>query len=58
LHHLGRSRLTGAGLSEGGHCRRVTKQDLLDPQKITRPRDWGTKLAAGIAPSRAQGTRS
>jgi hypothetical protein len=27
----------------------VTKQDLLDPQETTRARDWGTKLAAGIA---------
>ena len=35
----------------------VTKQDLLDPQETTRAR-LGTKLAAGIAPSRAQGTRS
>jgi hypothetical protein len=29
----------------------VTKQDLLDPQETTRARDWGAKLAAGIAPS-------
>ncbi len=29
----------------------VTKQDLLEPQETTRARDWGTKLAAGIAPS-------
>jgi hypothetical protein len=36
----------------------VTKQDLLDPQEITRARNWGTKLAAGIARGRAQGTRS
>jgi hypothetical protein len=35
----------------------VTKQDLLDPQETTRAR-LGTKLAAGIAPSRSQGTRS
>lgn len=36
----------------------VTKQDRLDPQETTRAREWGTKLAASIAPSRAQGTRS
>jgi hypothetical protein len=36
----------------------VTKQDLLEPQETTRARDWGTRLAAGIAPSRAPGTRS
>jgi hypothetical protein len=29
----------------------VTKQDLLEPQETTRARDWGTRLAAGIAPS-------
>ena len=29
----------------------VTKQDRLDPEETTRARDWGTKLAAGIAPS-------
>jgi hypothetical protein len=28
----------------------VTKQDLLDPHETTRARDWGTRLAAGIAP--------
>jgi hypothetical protein len=33
----------------------VTKQDLLEPQETTRARDWGTKLAAGIAPSWAPG---
>ena len=35
----------------------VTKQDRLAPQETTRARDWGAKLA-GVAPSRAQGTRS
>ena len=34
----------------------VTKQDRLDPPEATRARDWGSKLAAGIAPSRVQGT--
>ena len=29
----------------------VTKQDLLEPQETTRARDWGARLAAGIAPS-------
>jgi len=29
----------------------VTKQDRLDPHETTRARDWGTKLAAAIAPS-------
>jgi hypothetical protein len=29
----------------------VTKQDRLEPQETTRARDWGLKLAAGIAPS-------
>ena len=29
----------------------VTKQDRLEPQETTRAREWGTKLAAGIAPS-------
>jgi hypothetical protein len=36
----------------------VTKQDRLDPQETTRAHDWGTRLAAGIAPSRAQDTRT
>jgi hypothetical protein len=36
----------------------VTKQDRLEPQEITRAREWGATLAAGIAPSRAQATRS
>jgi hypothetical protein len=36
----------------------VTKQDRLEPHEITRAREWGTKLAASIAPSPAQGTRS
>ncbi len=35
----------------------VTKQDRLDPQETTRAREWGTKLAAVIGPSRAQGIR-
>ncbi|MGE5292295.1 MAG: flavodoxin family protein [Micromonosporaceae bacterium] len=29
----------------------VTKQERLEPQETTRARDWGTKLAAGTAPS-------
>jgi hypothetical protein len=29
----------------------VTKRDRLEPQETTRAREWGTKLAAGIAPS-------
>jgi len=36
----------------------VTKQDRLEPHETTRAREWGTKLAASIAPSPAQGTRS
>ena len=36
----------------------VTKQDRLEPQETARAREWGTKLAAGIAPSSARGTRS
>jgi hypothetical protein len=36
----------------------VTKQDRLEPDETTRAREWGTKLAASIAPSPAQGTRS
>jgi hypothetical protein len=28
----------------------VTRQDRLDPDEITRARDWAAKLAAGIAP--------
>jgi hypothetical protein len=28
----------------------VTKQDRLEPQETARARDWGTRLAAGIAP--------
>ena len=34
----------------------VTKQDRLEPQETTRARGWGTKLAASIGPSQAQGT--
>ena len=33
----------------------VTKQDRLKPQETARAREWGTKLAAGIAPSLARG---
>ena len=33
----------------------VTKQDLLEPQETTRARDWGAKLAAGIASNSARG---
>ena len=29
----------------------VTKQDRLEPQETARAREWGTKLAGGIAPS-------
>jgi hypothetical protein len=36
----------------------VTKQDRLDPHETTRAREWGTKLTASSAPSRAQGTRN
>ena len=36
----------------------VTKQDRLEPHETTRAREWGTKLAASIAPSPAPGTRS
>jgi hypothetical protein len=36
----------------------VTRQDRLEPQEAARSREWAAKLAAGIAPSLAQGTRS
>jgi hypothetical protein len=36
----------------------VTKQDRLEPHETSRAREWGTKLAARIAPSPAQDTRS
>ena len=36
----------------------VTKQDRLEPHETTRAREWGTSLAASIAPSTAQHTRS
>jgi hypothetical protein len=36
----------------------VTKQDRLDPQETTRARDWGTRLAAAIAPKPAPGAQS
>ena len=36
----------------------VTKQDRLEPQETARAREWGTKLATGIAPSSARDTRS
>jgi Flavodoxin len=35
----------------------VTKQDRLEPQEATRAREWGTRLAASVAPSPAPGTR-
>jgi hypothetical protein len=35
----------------------VTKQDRLEPGEATRAREWGTELAASIAPSPAKGTR-
>ena len=34
----------------------VTKQDRLEPHETTRAREWGTKLAASIAPSPVPGT--
>ena len=36
----------------------VTKQDRLEPHETSRAREWGTKLAASIAPSPARDTRS
>jgi hypothetical protein len=36
----------------------VTEQDRLEPQEIARAREWGTRLAASIVPSPAQGARS
>ena len=36
----------------------VTKQDRLEPQETARARDWGTQLAAAIAPRQAPSTRS
>ena len=36
----------------------VTKQDRLEPQETARAREWGTRLAAGIAPNSARDTRS
>ena len=35
----------------------VTKQDRLEPEETTRAREWGSKLAVGIAPSRAPSAR-
>ena len=35
----------------------VTKQDRLEPQETARAREWAATLAAGLAPSPAQGTR-
>jgi len=32
----------------------VTKQDRLQPEETTRAREWGTRLAASIAPSQAR----
>jgi hypothetical protein len=34
----------------------VTKQDRLEPEETARAREWGTRLAAGIAPSSARDT--
>jgi Flavodoxin len=34
----------------------VTKQDRLEPEETTRAREWGSRLAAGIVPSRAPST--
>jgi hypothetical protein len=36
----------------------VTKQDRLEPHETTRAREWGSKLAASIAPRPALDTRS
>jgi hypothetical protein len=36
----------------------VTKQDRLEPDETARAREWGTKLAASIAPRSAQATRN
>ena len=36
----------------------VTKQDRLEPQETTRAREWGSKLAVGIVPSRAPGAQT
>jgi hypothetical protein len=36
----------------------VTKQTQLERQETARARAWGATLAAGIAPGRAQATRS
>ena len=36
----------------------VTKQNRLMPHEFTRAREWGTKLAAGIAANRASSTQS
>ena len=32
----------------------VTKQDRLEPEETTRAREWGARLAASMAPSRAR----
>jgi hypothetical protein len=32
----------------------VTKQDRLQPEETTRAREWGTRLAASVAPSQAR----
>jgi hypothetical protein len=34
----------------------VTKQDRLEPNETTRAHEWGTKLAASVAPSAASGS--
>ena len=36
----------------------VTKQDRLEPQETIRAREWGARLAAAIAPTRAPGGQS
>jgi len=36
----------------------VTRQDRLEPQETARAREWAARLAAVIASSQAQGTRS
>jgi Flavodoxin len=35
----------------------VTRQDRLEPQEKTRAREWGTRLAAAVAPSQAHSPR-
>jgi hypothetical protein len=48
----------GFELAEEPESFLVTRQDRLEPQETARAREWGTRLAAGIAPSSARDTRS